>query len=153
MRQNSTTEIIQELHQLMVRFSRLKWSQQICSDLTPSECEVLGYLYLATTGETPTKISASVLSNELKITPAAVTHLVNALEAGGYLQRQKDLSDRRVVLIELTKKGTLAAKTLIQDALQNLEKLANHLGENDSRALVRIMSAALTFFSENPPSS
>lgn len=147
------SEIIQELHQLMVRFSRLKWTQQICSDLTPSECEVLGYLYLATTSEAPSKISASVLSSELKITPAAVTHLVNALEAGGYIQRQKDLSDRRVVLIALTTKGTLAAKTLIQDALQNLEKLTNHLGENDSRDLVRIMSAALTFFNENPPSS
>ena len=137
------------MHQLMVRFSRLKWSQQPCPDLKPSECEVLGYLFMATTGGGSAAVSASDLSGELKITPAGVTHLMNALEEGGYIQRKKDPADRRVVLISLTKKGTLAARALVKDAFKKTEKLADHLGEEDSQAFVRIMSAALEFFNED----
>ena len=137
------------MHQLMVRFSRLKWSQQPCPDLKPSECEVLGYLFMATTGGGSAAVSASDLSGELKITPAGVTHLVNALEAGEFIQRKKNPSDRRVVLISLTKKGRLAARALVNDAFKKMKKLADHLGEKDSQALVRIMSAALEFFNEN----
>ena len=110
---------------------------------------MLGDLFLAATGGGSAAVSASDLSGELKITPAGVTHLMNALEEGGYIQRKKDPADRRVVLISLTKKGTQAARALVKDAFKKTEKLADHLGEEDSQAFVRIMSVALEFFNED----
>ena len=99
-------QAIQELMKTFEHFARLAWEQTPHEDLKPSECRLLGKLYVSLeAGEETTRVSD--LSYRLDITPAAVTHLVNPLEAGGYIERQSDPNDRRVVLIALTDKGRL----------------------------------------------
>lgn len=150
MKNNNHSEITQEMLQLIIKFSRVKWSQRPCPDLKPSECELLGVLYLSTIEDANQSTSPSTLSEELSITPAGVTHLINALEDGGYIQRNKDPEDRRVVLISLTQKGVRSAENLIHDAYQKLNGLVEHLGKQDSQTFNRIMSAALNYFEKNP---
>lgn len=152
MNQNNHKETTQEMLQLIIKFSRVKWSQRPCPDLKPSECELLGYLYLSTIEDNTSPISPSMLSDELNITPAGVTHLINALEDGGYIQRNKAPEDRRVVLISLTDEGIQSAQDLLQNAYLKLTGLVNHLGKQDSQAFIRIMSAALDYFDKEPAS-
>ena len=86
------------------------------------------------------------ISGLLQITPAGVTHLINPLEEAGYIERLPDPNDRRIVRIGLTEKGTQVAKALIAEVQENLLGLVNHLGEEDSKTLLRLMSKAIAFF-------
>jgi DNA-binding MarR family transcriptional regulator len=144
-----TREMAQELMQILDRFSRLELEQAPRRDLKPSECRVLGKLFISLDDGKQT-IKASELSNQLNITPAGVTHLINPLEEGGYIERLQDPKDRRVVLIGLTDKGKQFAQSLIADANQRLVGLAEHLGEEDSKTFVRLMSAILDYFTTHP---
>jgi len=119
---NGSSKISAELLQNIKQFSRLRWEQNPIHDLRSSECELLGLLYINLSNGTQA-IPASELSNQLHITPAAVTHLLNPLENAGYIYRHKDPTDRRYVLINLSNKGKRAAKTMILDSQEKLNEI------------------------------
>ena len=146
---SNSVEITQELFQILKQFSRLKWEQKPCQELKPSECELLGILYLNLGGGNIT-ITPSELSDQLKITPAGVTHLINPLEETGYIERLQDPNDRRVVFIRLTEEGKQLAELLIAQAHERLAGLVDYLGDEDSRALIRVMSSTIEYFVTNP---
>src|ERR1700739_1021801 len=50
------------------------------------------------------RITAGDLARELRLSPGAVTTIVDRLEKAGYARRIKDADDRRRVLIEVTTK-------------------------------------------------
>ena len=149
MDQNNSAQITIEILQLLSEFSRIRWEQQPNFDLRPSESELLLLLHLSI-NENKRALSASEISNLLKITPAGVTHLINPLEELGYVERLKDPDDRRIVLIALTHRGTQTAQTLIQFASKKISGLVDYLGEKDSHTFIRIMSAVILYMKENP---
>jgi DNA-binding MarR family transcriptional regulator len=133
------------LFRLMKRFPPLKLKPSVITGLTRSEYELLATLMLNLDDE-KTALSVTEISNLLQITPAGVTHLVNPLEERGYIERLRHPNDRRVVLIGLTDKGTEAAEALIADVQEQMIGLLNHLGEEDSKTFIRLMSRAIEFF-------
>lgn len=145
-----TADISQEMFQVLKQFSRVKWENRSIRELKPSECELLGTLYL-TLENGRQAIAASALSNQLNITPAAVTHLLNPLESGGFLKRLKNPDDKRFVLISLTGKGKKIAETLLEDESENLSRLVSHLGNDESQTLIRLMNSTIDFFGKGPP--
>lgn len=147
----NSIEIPKQLFQLLKRLSRLKWEQNPCQGLKPSECELLGMLYLNHLDGNEA-VTASDLSSQLKITPGGVTHLTNPLEEAGCIIRRQDPSDRRVVLIGLTGEGKALAESLISEAHDRLAGLVSFLGEEDSQTLTRLMSSMIEHF-ESLPSS
>jgi DNA-binding MarR family transcriptional regulator len=120
-------------------------------NLKPSESELLGTLYLVLKNGNKS-IPASALSNQLNITPAAVTHLLNPLEEGGFIKRLKKPDDKRYVMISLTAKGKRVAQVLLENESENLARLVSHLGKDESKTLIRLMSSTIDFF-DNPSSS
>ena len=52
----------------------------------------------------------SEVANVLEVTVPTLTASVNRLLKKGYVERRRDVADRRVVLISLTKKGEKAAR-------------------------------------------
>jgi DNA-binding MarR family transcriptional regulator len=144
MSNRQSTELTQELFQILKRFSRLKWEQSPFQDLKRSECEFLVVLYL-NLSINPQSMTASELSGQLQITPAGVTHLLNPLEETGYIERLQDPNDRRVVLIGLTTKGKELARLFIAEAHEKLVGLVESLGQDDSRSLIRLMSATIEY--------
>lgn len=146
MKSNQTTALSQEMFQILKQFSRLKWENASFQELKPSECELLGILYLNLDDDIKA-IPASRLSNQLNITPAAVTHLLNPLENGGFISRRKDISDRRYVLVGLTAKGNKIAKILLTDAYDNLLSLVQHWGVDDSQTFIRLLSSMIDHYS------
>jgi DNA-binding MarR family transcriptional regulator len=138
-----------ELLQLLKEISRMRWEYQLAMELRPSENELLILLYLSI-DENKTELSASELSDLLKITPAGVTHLINPLEELGYIVRLKDPNDRRIVLIGLTRKGKQFAEALIEIAADKIGGLVDYLGEEDSQTFIRIMASIIEYLKENP---
>jgi DNA-binding MarR family transcriptional regulator len=138
-----------DFFQIFERISRLGWEPNPPGKLKPSEGKLLARLYISLNAGNEA-IKVSDLSDQLGTTPAAVTHLVNPLEEGGYLERLADPGDRRVVLIGLTDKGKEFTQILIEDAKKRFVALTQHLGEKDSRAFLRIMSSIIDYFSANP---
>jgi len=138
-------DLTQELFQLMKQFPRPKLKQSSIDGLTRSEYELLVMLVMSTK-DGKGAFTVTEISNLLQVTPAGVTHLINPLEEAGYIERLPDPYDRRIVRIGLTAKGTQTAETLISEVQENLIGLVNHLGVEDSKTLIRLMSKSIEFF-------
>lgn len=145
MKEKTSLALTCDLFQLMKQFPRPKLKQSSIDGLTRSEYELLVMLVM-NHDKDKTALSVTELSNLLQVTPAGVTHLINPLEETGYIERQQDPNDRRIVLIGLTDKGTQVAEALISEVQENLIGLVNHLGEEDSKTLIRLMSRSIGFF-------
>ncbi|MDF9408422.1 MarR family transcriptional regulator [Pelotomaculum isophthalicicum JI] len=141
------TILAQELARTMFRFKRLGWRQDSTHALRQSEFILLATITHSTSHDSD-GIKISDLSARLQITPAGVTHIINSLEEGGYVERLADPADRRVVLVKPTGRGNQAVNLMNAKFLETLKELINYLGERDSKELIRLLSSALTFIKE-----
>jgi len=130
----------------MKRFPRPNLALKARKDMTRSEYELLGMLVMRLEGDQKA-ISIGEISNVLQITPAGVTHFINPLEEKGLIERLKDPSDRRVVLIGITEKGSGVAEDLMADVQETLIGLIDFLGEEDSRKLIDLMNKVIEYSS------
>lgn len=139
--------LTQNLYQLMKLFPRPKIRQANNEKLSRSEYDLLLILAI-TLNEEHDSMTVSEISNLLQITPAGVTHLANALEEAGYIERIAEPNDRRVVRIRLTSKASKGAKLLTNEVHEHLKGLVEHLGVEDSQTLVRLLTRSVEFFSK-----
>lgn len=146
MEEKPSLELIQDLFKLIKRFPHLKFEPSLITDLSRSEYELLLMLQMNLNAEKPA-ISVSEISNLLQITPAGVTHLINPLEEKGFVQRLADRSDRRIVLVGLTAKGTETAAAMLTIIQEQLGGLLSHLGAEDGERFIRLLSRAVEYFS------
>jgi DNA-binding MarR family transcriptional regulator len=145
MKEKTTLALTYDLFQLMKQFPRIKYKPYSIDGLTPGEQALLMMLIMNFDGSREA-LTVTAVSNRLQITPAGVTHLLNPLEATGHIERLQDPNDRRIVRVGLTDKGKKAAELLMKAVQEQLGGLVNHLGEEDSRTLIRLMSKAIEFF-------
>lgn len=136
--------LAQELRQVLSQFRQIGWQAHADQEVRQSEFRLLFTLLEADT--IGTKVSD--LSMQMHITPAAVTHMLNSLEEGGYIERLADPADRRVVLVKLTDKGRQTVEARKAKFLEKLMELIGFLGEQDARELLRLVSAILTYFKD-----
>ena len=136
--------LAQELRQVLSQFRRIGWQAHADQEVRQSEFRLLFTLLEA--DAIGTKVSD--LSMQMHITPAAVTHMLNSLEEGGYIERLADPADRRVVLVKLTDKGRQTVEARKAKFLEKLMELIGFLGEQDARELLRLVSAILTYFKD-----
>jgi DNA-binding MarR family transcriptional regulator len=146
MKEKTPLDLTRDLFQLMKQFPRPKLRQSSIDGLTRSEYELLVMLVM-NLGDDRQAFTVTEISNLLQITPAGVTHLINPLEKEGYIERLQAPNDRRLVLIGLTDKGTKVAEALISEVQEQLAGLVHHLGEEDGKTLIRLMSKSIEFFS------
>lgn len=147
MNQEISLGLTQNLYQLMKLFPRPKIRQALNEKLSRSEYDLLLILAI-TLNSDHTSMTVSEISKLLRITPAGVTHLADALEHAGYIERSPSPTDRRVVLISLTPFASEGAKHLLSEIHQHLKGLVEHLGVEDSQTLVRLLTRSVEFFSE-----
>jgi len=140
-----------ELLQVMKAFPRLDFREHTIKGLSGSEKGLLVILIMHSNGSQK-GLGVSDIGELLRITPGGVTHLLNPLEEQGYIKRLPDPDDRRVVRIELTRRGTEAARSLVSEAERQLVGLIDHLGEQDSRTLTLLLSRSISYFSKRTAS-
>ncbi len=73
-------------------------------DLTPASGLVLSAL-----ADSETPLPPNVIADRLIITRATVTGLIDSLERRGYAKRNPSLSDRRMIMVEITELGRQVA--------------------------------------------
>ncbi len=146
MRDDIQAGLAQELAQVLSQIKRIGWHPEADQggEQKVRRSEFRALITLAQSGADGMKMSE--LSSQMQITPAAATHMINALEDVGYIERLADPADRRVVLVKLTDDGQQTIDALKAQFLRTLSGLATFLGEQDTRELVRLLSATLTYF-------
>ena len=149
MKPRTARALAQDLFQLTKQFPRMRFQEAFIEGLTASEKGLLVMLVLNLDNKKKT-LAVTDISNLLQITPAGVTHLLNPLEKQGYIERLPDAKDRRIVRIGLTRRGAEAGKTLVMEAQRQLMGLIDHLGEDDSRVLIRLLGRAIEYFAARP---
>lgn len=133
--------------ELALVFGQLKRVGHVFSpskELRQSESNLLVYLtYLCPPGSNGIKVSG--LSKQLKITSAAVTHVIQSLEQNGYITRTMDASDRRSILVTATEAGHEFVGARETELFERFQHLREHLGADDTEQLIRILAKSIKF--------
>lgn len=90
--------------------------------------------------------SMSEVAADLKITVGTLTTAINKLINKGYVERKRIEEDRRVVLIQLTKKGKLAFRIHEKFHRDMVRATIEGLSEDEEKILVRAMEQLNNFF-------
>jgi DNA-binding MarR family transcriptional regulator len=102
----------------------------------------------------PGRATHSELAARCLITPATLTGIVSTLEKAGYVRRDRDRADRRVVWLALTEQGEVRARQIgarITDANDELMKqLTPELEEAMRGFLITVIENDLAIFQEAP---
>lgn len=136
----SKDALIEELGRLVVQFQ----------DATQKYDELVGEIYglgaaerlcLSFLWQGPQ--TASAIARQVRLTPAAVTALIDRLEARGFVRRTADPTDRRKVLVEAsdeTQKVTAEAYLPMQ---KEGAKVLDRYSEAELRTVAEVMADSL----------
>jgi DNA-binding MarR family transcriptional regulator len=81
-------------------------------------------------------LSAGELSEQLGLTGAAVTALIDRLEEAGYVERERDTEDRRRVTVRAKPMKLRAINALYADQGARMEKLLSRYSQDEFRVIV-----------------
>ena len=87
-------------------------------------------------------IACSEISGRMVTRDPDITRLLDRVERYGFCSRERDASDRRVILARITPKGLQLLKELDKPVNELNKKILGHMGENKLRSLCRLLEAA-----------
>ena len=99
------------------------------------ELFILNYMVHKKTAVLPSELSAAMNSSSPRIAMA-----LRSMEQKGYIRRDLDRSDRRKVLVTITKKGLEWEQSKSSAIRSTIQTLVEELGEDDTREYIRIVS-------------
>ncbi|MFJ2766668.1 MarR family winged helix-turn-helix transcriptional regulator [Streptomyces sp. NPDC087300] len=130
--------LAEQLLRLTRRLHRIQKHHLEPVGITPAQSRLLRTLAHY---ETPPRMAD--LAQRLEVVPRAVTSLVDGLESGGLVRRAPDLSNRRVIRIELTDAGQDALKKLRSARRAAAEDILAPLTAEQREVLGGLLSALL----------
>ena len=83
------------------------------------------------------------LAKALRVTPRAITGLVDALVDSGFVTREPHPDDRRATLVTFTKRGQKTAQALERDHIEFARKLFGGLPDTTYRVFARGLDTVL----------
>lgn len=90
-------------------------------------------------------VGAGDLSEQLHVVPGRMTDILKSLEKKGYILREKDTKDRRMVKVRLLEAGRSAAIAHREQIGQNFSGLAEIFSEEEAKELLRLLNLLLTY--------
>lgn len=90
----------------------------------------------------------SEVANKLNITVGTLTTAINNLVKKGYVERSKSQKDRRIVYIELTKRGKLAYRIHDKFHSDMIKETISGLTDKEEEILVTSLEKLNKFFKE-----
>lgn len=144
------TAIAQELMDSLHAFKKAGWHQHVLPQEELSQVEFLvlrGIKYHSSKqAEKDFKgIKPSDIGQMMHISSPTVTQHITHLEAKGYLIRETDKQDRRVVRVNLTEKGVHVMDIAKSKFLRIFEDIVTHLGESESVELVSLLKKSTDY--------
>ena len=139
-----TAAIAQDLMDSLHAFKKFGWHQQIkpTDELSHVEFLVLRGINFHSSEQNQQDfkgITPSVIGQIMHIASPTVTQHITHLEKKGYVIRETDMQDRRVVRINLTEKGIQVMDNARLKFLKVFEGLVGYLGETESNELVSLL--------------
>jgi len=126
-------ELAIELFINMRKIAKMPIQKKI-GDITQGEMMILGYLISKKDG-----VSAGELSEKLDLTTPRVASALNSLSKKGFIERSRNPSDKRIVIVNITAAGKKIILERREEAVSMAEQLLQKLGERDASELIRIM--------------
>jgi len=85
-------------------------------------------------------LSLSTLSEHIRAQNSTVTGIIDRMEREGLVRRERSTTDRRVVYIRLTEKGTRLAREVEVEPMEIFRGALLSLSQTDLRELLRILN-------------
>jgi DNA-binding MarR family transcriptional regulator len=147
---NETTSIAQDLMNSLHTFRKVGLLQQTkpTDELSHVEFLVLRGIHFHSSEHSQQDfkgITPSGIGQFMHIASPTVTQHITNLEQKGYVIREADKQDRRVVRINLTEKGIQVMDITKLKFLKVFEGLVVHLGESESNELVSLLKKSADY--------
>ena len=143
----------QEVNQFLVQvFNEILKTEELCisnskfTNLSLREIHIIETVCLA--NDKGEDNSSMAIAQALQITPGTLTTAVSLLERKGYLRREKDINDKRVVRITATDIGLAAQECHIAFHKEMVDNILSCLDEEEAEVFVRGLSNIASFFRE-----
>ena len=109
------------LSNLTLAFLQLERSGKCCHGVTLSQCHTLDLL------SKRGKLTMNELSRQMGLAKSTMTRIVNNMVRGGWIEQVKDPKDRRLVNVQLTRRGRRMAGRLGLSSREYVERILGHL--------------------------
>jgi len=128
----------------------LAWEEQALSTVGDRNLSVKELHVLEAVAELASRASNTMtcIADRLSIRVSSLTTAVNTLVRKGYLRRENDPSDRRIIRIFLTEKGEEADRLHSRFHTQMMQGVAQQLNEAELSVLLLSLSSLDRFFSD-----
>src|SRR5437764_670613 len=90
-------------------------------------------------------LSMSEIAKKMGHTTAAATGLIDRLESLGYVKRAHSTSDRRKIMVQITKEGASLVARIRQDVTNNILKIFERLSPAERDAWLHIYEKIFDF--------
>ncbi|HSW80673.1 MAG TPA: MarR family transcriptional regulator [Candidatus Saccharimonadales bacterium] len=102
-------------------------------------------LHLIHTIEMMQPVSLKKLATEMRLTPGAITQLVDSLVESGYVKRTHGTEDRRVIVAELTEEGKAKLGLLKRKKRAMLEKVVAEMDDTEIDVFLKAQKKMLAY--------
>jgi len=126
-------EIWEKLSKAHDKVRKVQSKQMFGEKLTSPQFGVLEILLK--TGPVPLKR----ISEEMMVTGANITCVVDNLEKEGFVRRIHSKEDRRVILAELTVTGKTKIDAVMPQYIENMATLTSILSEHEQKELTKLL--------------
>lgn len=111
--------------------------------IAPSQLQLLQLI------EHAQPVSLKTLATEMRLTPGAITQLVDGLVEAGYVERTPDAADRRVTVVSLTSAGREKIGMLKRKKQALLAKMVADLDDEELQIFLRVQQKMLKHLEAN----
>jgi MarR family transcriptional regulator, organic hydroperoxide resistance regulator len=122
-----------ELFLNMVKTPKMAFQKKV-DDISHGERRILGYLTFEKNG-----VTSGELSENLYLSTPRVASALNSLSKKGFIERNRDAQDKRIVIVTITEAGKSFVLEEHEHAMSLLEQTLQKLGEKDAQEFVRII--------------
>lgn len=116
------------------KYKKIQAKQMFAEKLTAPQFGVLEILHKI--GPVPLK----KLSEEMMVTGANITCVMDNLEKEGFVKRIFSKEDRRVILADLTASGRTKIGSIMPKYADNIAALTSVLSENEQKELTKLLN-------------
>jgi DNA-binding MarR family transcriptional regulator len=139
--QDATHEVGNLLNSVAIRLLRkIRHTDRMVSGLTAPRASTLSVLVFAG----PQTIGR--LADLEQVSPAAMTKMIDGLEADGLVRRRRSTTDRRVVIVEATAPGKRSLERMRSTRVESLAQILQRLTDDELatiRAAMELLAGSL----------
>ncbi|MEH7013006.1 MarR family winged helix-turn-helix transcriptional regulator [Neobacillus niacini] len=132
-----------ELVNNMTKSPKMQFQKKV-DDLSQGEKRILGYLTFWKDA-----VASGELSEKLFLSTPRVASALNSLSKKGFIERNRDEYDKRIVIVTITEAGKSFVMDEHAEAISMLEKTLQKLGEKDAKEFVRIINRIIEISAED----